>query len=62
MLNNYDFYMKLNITPYNGEWISIHQERVISHNNNLKEVIRIFKKQYPKSIPFIAKVSNRLRI
>ena len=40
------------VNKYTGEWVVIVHENVISHGNNLGEMIKRLKKDFPVKNPF----------
>ena len=44
-----DFFMKMDSSPYIGEWIAIHGETVVAHSKSLKEVHKQACAQYNMS-------------
>ena len=54
---DYDFYIEADLSMYEGEWVAIHKQQIISHGGNVGDVIKVLKQKYPKiSTPFVAKV------
>lgn len=41
-----DYFLKMDASPYIGEWIAIHGEEVVAHSRSLKEVHREVKSKY----------------
>ena len=35
-----DYFIRMDLTPYMGEWIAIHGDSVVAHSKSLKEVHR----------------------
>ncbi len=52
------WFAKTNLHQYKGEYVIISNQHVVSHGNNLKELVASFRKQFPQKIPQIAKVST----
>lgn len=58
MSENYDFFMKLDVSPYAGEWVGICDNRVVSHSKSFKEAYREAKMVCGHAKPFIAMVPS----
>jgi len=43
--NSYDFFLETDLEEYKGEWITICDNKIISHGDNLKEIVEIAKKE-----------------
>ena len=56
METNYSTFMKMNLTPYSGEWIAICDNKVVSHGKKVKDVLHEVSRKYPSKRPFVAKV------
>ncbi len=37
---NYEYYLKVDVSNYAGEWISICINKILSHGKNLKSVVK----------------------
>ena len=59
MDKNYNFFMKLNVEEYIGEWIAICDQEVISHGKDVKTVFREAKKRCPKEKPLLTKIPDK---
>ncbi|MBO7409988.1 MAG: hypothetical protein J6T68_03580, partial [Candidatus Methanomethylophilaceae archaeon] len=44
-----DYFMRMDSSPYKGEWIAIHGESVVAHSKSLKEVHKQACAQYNMS-------------
>ena len=44
-----DYFMRMDSSPYIGEWIAIHGESVVAHSKSLKEVHKQACAQYSMS-------------
>ena len=63
MNDNYDFFMKLDVTPYIGQWVGLCENRVVSHSTSFREVYEETKKVCGSKKPFVAIVpSNEIMI
>jgi len=59
MNKNYQYFMKLNVDKYMGEWIAICDEEVISHGKDVKNVFMEAKKKCPKERPLLTRVPDK---
>jgi hypothetical protein len=57
--NNYNFFMKTDVSPYIGEWIAICDKKIVSHGFNAKKVFENAKAQYPDKRTLITKVPEK---
>lgn len=55
---NYDYFMKLDVTPYIGQWVGICDCKVVSHSESFKEVYQEVKKDCGHKKPFVAMVPS----
>jgi hypothetical protein len=54
---DYEFYIEADLSSYEGEWVAIHNKEIVSHGENIGDVIKRLKQKYPKiTTPFVAKV------
>ncbi len=42
---NYNFFLETDLDKYKGEWVIICEDKIISHGNNLKEIVEEAKKR-----------------
>lgn len=56
---NYELFMKENLSPYAGQWIAICENKMVAHGKDLREVFREVKKKYPSKKPLITKVPEK---
>lgn len=56
--SSYDFFLEADLDEYKGEWITICNDDIISHGNNLKEVVEEAKKKCTNKKFLIAKVPS----
>jgi hypothetical protein len=42
---NYDFFLETDLDKYKGEWVIICGEKIVSHGDNLKEIVEEAKKK-----------------
>ena len=55
---SYNYFLKTNLDEYKGEWITICDNKIISHGNSLKEVVEKAKKECGSKKFLIAKVPS----
>jgi hypothetical protein len=56
--DSYDFFLKTDLGNYKGEWITICDNKIISHGANLKEIVEIAKKECKTKKFLIARVPS----
>ena len=56
--SSYNYFLEANLDKYGGEWITISDNKIISHGNNLKEVVAEAKKVCGSKKFLIAKVPS----
>ncbi len=57
---NYEFFMKTDVSSYIGEWIAICDKKLVSHGIKAKEVFAEAKKKHPKSKILLTKVPEKV--
>lgn len=57
--SNYEFFVKLDTTPYKGKWIAIAGGRVVASSPRADEAFKIAKKKYSPSKISLAKVPRQ---
>lgn len=57
--NSYNYFLEANLDRYNGEWITICDNKIISHGDNLKKVVEEAKKECGNKKFIIAKVPSK---
>jgi len=56
MDKNYDYFMKVDVSPYSGEWIAICKDKIVAHRPTFKEAFEEAKIACPHERPFVAQV------
>lgn len=56
---NYDFFMKLDLSEHIGEWIAVCEGKIVARGRDIKKVYAEAKEKYPNKKPFIAKVPEK---
>jgi hypothetical protein len=59
MSQNYEFFLKTDVSSFIGEWIAICDQRIVSHGNDAKKVFEEAKKKCPKVRPLLTKVPEK---
>lgn len=57
--SNYEYFLKLDTTPYKGKWVAIAKNRVVATGQQADEVFKIAKKKYPQKLISLAKVPQQ---
>lgn len=55
---DYKYYIKTDLSKYEGKYIAIHDGKVQAASPSLKEVYDFMRKNYPDIIPFITQVQS----
>lgn len=58
-MNNYNFFMELDVSKYIGKWIAICDEKVVSSGKNPKRVLKLVKAKCPNKRPLLTKVPEK---
>ena len=59
MMNNYQFFMKVNIDSYIGQWIAICNQRIVSHGKDVKKVFKEARERCPTERPLLTRVPDK---
>ena len=59
MDKNYDAFMKMNLSPYLGEWVAVCENKIVAHGKKVKNVFYEAKDRCPGKRPFMAKVPGK---
>ena len=59
MEQNYQFFLKTDLSQYIGRWIAICDEKIISSGNDPKQVFEKAKKLCPDKRPLLTKVPEK---
>jgi len=62
MDKNYQYFMKLNVDSFIGEWIAICKQKVVSHGRDVKKVFQEAKQKCPSERPLLAKIPEETMI
>ncbi|MBI2652503.1 succinyl-CoA synthetase subunit alpha [Candidatus Woesearchaeota archaeon] len=52
----FEFYVKADLSKYEGKYVAIVEDKVVTFGDNAKEVWEEAKKKFPKKNPMLAKV------
>jgi len=58
-MNQYETYLKLDLSKFVDEWIVIIGDKVVAHNKNAKIAYEEAVKKNPGSTPLIAKIPGK---
>lgn len=56
--SNYEYFLKMDTSPYKGEWIAIAGRKVIGHGKDAQEVYQKAKKKLSNNDISLAKVPD----
>ena len=54
--SNYEYFIKADTSPYEGEWIAIAKQKVVSHGKDAQKVYKQANKKYKNDEISLAKV------
>lgn len=57
-LSNYDYFLKVDTSPYKGEWVAIAQSKIVAHGKDAQTVYKQAKKKAPRAEVSLAKVPS----
>lgn len=57
-MSNYDYFLKVDTSPYKGEWVAIAKSKVVAHGKDAQKVYNQAKKKTPKEDVSLAKVPS----
>lgn len=57
-LSNYEYFLKVDTSPYKGEWVAISQSKIVAHGKDAQKVYKQAKKKTPKEDVSLAKVPS----
>lgn len=58
-MNNYDFFMKTDLSKFIGKWIAICNARIVSYGDDAKKVYEEAKQKCPEERPLLTKVPEK---
>lgn len=59
MSKNYEWYIETNVSKYEGKWIAIVNQKVVSVGEDAKKVYNEAKEKYREEKPSLAKVPTK---
>ena len=57
--DNYELFLKIDLSSYTGEWVALCNGKVISHGRNVKQVLKEARQSCPGKRPLIARVPEK---
>lgn len=57
-LSNYDYFLKVDTSPYKGEWVAIAQSKVVAHGKDAQTVYKEAKRKARTKEVSLAKVPS----
>lgn len=57
-LSNYEYFLRVDTSPYKGEWVAITGSKVVAHGKNAQVVYKKAKKKTPYEEVSLAKVPS----
>lgn len=58
-MNNYEYFMKADVSSYIDEWIAIVDNKIISHGKNVKQVFNEAREKCPGKRPLLTKIPGK---
>ncbi|OGP09545.1 MAG: hypothetical protein A2048_10455 [Deltaproteobacteria bacterium GWA2_45_12] len=58
MEENYQFFMKSDLSNYIGEWVAICKSRIVSHGKDVKKVFKEAKEKCHQERALITRIPN----
>jgi hypothetical protein len=59
MMQNYEFYMKTDLSSFIGKWIAVCNEKIVSSGDNPKKMFEEAKRLCPGHRPLLTKVPEK---
>jgi len=56
---NYELFLKSDISRYIGEWVAICDKKIVSHGKDVKEVVKEANLKCPGKRPLIVRVPEK---
>ena len=60
MNGDYEWFMQSNLDEYTGKWIAIVNKRIVATSENVTDVLKKVREEYPKTTPFVTKVPEKM--
>lgn len=57
-LSNYDYFLRVDTSPYKGEWVAIAQSKVVAHGKDAQIVYKQAQKKISTAAISLAKVPS----
>ena len=58
MSKDFEAYLRLDKTDLQNKYAVIVNEKVVAKGENIEEILKMVKREYPDEIPFVAKVPD----
>lgn len=56
--DNYEWFINADLSGFAGKWIAIVDKEVVASGGNASHVLHKAKEKFPRSRPFLTKVTN----
>ena len=53
---DYDWFVKVDLSKYKGEYVLIREQKVVLHGHDLARMLAEFRKKYSNDVPKVARV------
>lgn len=57
--DNYEMFLKLDMSEFIGEWVVIIDGEIVAHGKNVKEVLKEAITRFPGKRPMIARIPEK---
>lgn len=57
--NNYKAFLKLNTRKYTNQYVIMVDGKVVRSGKDIERLLKEVRKEYPRKLPFVAKVPKR---
>ncbi len=59
-MDNFEFFVKSDLSGFVGKWVAILNEKVVASGENFKEVAEKVDKEFPNQKPLLTKVPKNI--
>jgi len=56
---NYELFLKSDVSRYIGEWVAICDKKIVSHGKSVREVVKEANQKYPGKRPLIVRIPEK---
>lgn len=59
MADNYNYFLKADLSSFIGEWVAVCGNKIVAHGSNIQKVYDKAVKECPNKRPLLAKVPEK---